>query len=210
MSLNTALVKKIIDAVQEIKSYLPMSTIDPMKILSWPQVLQVVEEDSKIAQEMVLALFEKTLAELIATRVREGVVLSKLIKDRLQEMSAIIFRVKSKMPQVLADQRLRIVKRLEEVLANIDQTRLEQELVYFAQKVDVSEEIDRLEAHITEVIRVIAEGGSAGKRLDFLMQELNREANTLASKSVDIEVTQLAVELKVLIEQMREQVQNIV
>lgn len=210
LSLNTALVKKLLEVVSEVRSYLPMATVDPMKILSWPHVLQTTEEDLTIAQEVILRLFEKTLVELIATREREGMVLSKLIKDRLQEMLTIISKIKNKIPQVLADQRLRVVKRLEEALASLDQSRLEQEMVYFVQKVDITEEIDRLGAHIQEVTRVLDNGGPAGKRLDFLMQELNREANTLASKSVDIEITQAAVELKVLIEQMREQVQNIV
>jgi len=210
LSLNTVLVKKLLEVVSEVKSYLPMSTVDPMKILSWPHVLQAAEEDLTAAQEVILQLFEKTLVELIATREREGMVLSRLIKDRLQEMLIIISRVKNKIPQVLVDQRLRVIKRLEEALVSLDKSRLEQEMVYFVQKVDITEEIDRLEAHIQEVVRVLDSGGAAGKRLDFLMQELNREANTLASKSVDIEITQSAVELKVLIEQMREQVQNIV
>ncbi len=211
LSLNVPLVKKLLDAVQEIKSYLPMATVDPMKILSWPQVLHSTEEDLTAIQEVILQLFEKTLVELIATREREGEVLAKLIKDKLQDMSNIVVHVKNKMPQILAEQRTKIMKRLEEALVNLDQSRLEQEMVYFAQKVDITEEIDRLEAHIKEVVRVLdRESDPIGKRLDFLMQELNREANTLASKSVDIETTQAAVKLKVLIEQIREQVQNIV
>lgn len=208
--LNLPLVKKLVDAVTEIKSYLPMSTIDPMKVLSWPQVLQTQEVDLTAMQEKVLTLFKTTFSELIATREREGSALAKLLKDKLQELLIIVDRVKSKMPEILANQRQRIIKSLEEVTASLDQSRLEQEMVYFAQKVDVTEEIDRLEAHTKEVLRVLNSGGVVGKRLDFLMQELNREANTLASKSVDIETTQSAVELKVLIEQMREQVQNIV
>ncbi|MBU0744148.1 MAG: YicC family protein [Gammaproteobacteria bacterium] len=208
--LNTPLVRKLVDVVTEIKGYLPMSTIDPMKILSWPRVLQNPEVDLTLAQEMVLNLFGKTFAELISTREREGAVLDKLLKEKLREMLVIVGKVKNKMPQILINQRQKVVKRLEEVVASLDQSRLEQEIVYFAQKIDVTEEIDRLEAHSNEVLRVLSDKGAVGKRLDFLMQELNREANTLASKSVDIEITQLAVELKVLIEQMREQVQNIV
>ena len=208
--LNEDLIKKLVTAVREIKGYLPMSTIDPMKILTWPQVMQAAEEDLGESQEMILNIFEKSLVELIETREREGKALAKLISDRIKGILEIVAKVKTKMPQVLSEQREKIIKRLEEVAENLDQSRLEQEMVYFSQKVDVSEEVDRLETHAEEVIRLLNEEGSIGKKLDFLMQELNREANTLASKSADIEITQAALELKVLIEQMREQVQNIV
>lgn len=209
--LNTALIKKLSVALDEVKTYLPTTAvIDPIKILSWPQVLQNPDEDLSVAQTAVLQLFEKTLEELVATRRREGAVLAKLTQEKLQEMLVLITKVKSKIPQVLLEQRSKILKRLEEIMANLDQARFEQEMVYFAQKIDVTEEIERLEAHTKEVLRILDSGGFAGKRLDFLMQELNREANTLGSKSVAIETTQTAIELKVLIEQMREQVQNIV
>jgi uncharacterized protein (TIGR00255 family) len=211
ISLNLPLVKKLLNAVQEVKGYLPMAAIDPMKVLSWPQVLVTTDEDLTIIQEDILKLFEKTLDELSTTRDREGSTLAKLITDRLIVMTEIVSKIKNKMPKVLTEQRHKIIKRLEDASVNLDQSRLEQEMVYFAQKIDITEEIDRLEAHIKEVKRVLkSDKGPIGKRLDFLIQELNREANTLASKSVDIEITQDAVELKVLIEEMREQVQNIV
>lgn len=208
--LNTELIKKLTTAIGEIKNYLPTSPVDPMRILSWPQVVQETEVDFVAAQEAVLQLFEKSLADLVITGEREGISLAKVLKDKLQEVLTIVDKVKAKAPQALANQRLKVIKKLEEVATNLDQSRLEQEMVYFAQKIDVAEEIDRLEMHAKEVIRILDGGGTVGKRLDFLMQELNREANTLTSKSTDIEITQLAVELKVLIEQMREQVQNIV
>lgn len=208
--LNEALIKKIVDALTQVKSYLPMSNIDPMKILTWPDVLQTAEEDLSAAQDAILKLFERALGELAATRQREGAELEQLIKKRLQELSTIVIKVKEKMPQVLINQKQKITKRLEEVVASLDQNRLEQEMVYFAQKIDVAEELDRLDAHVKEVLRVLNGDDMAGKRLDFLMQELNREANTLASKSADADITQAALELKVLIEQMREQVQNVV
>lgn len=208
--INKELVEKIIAAVTEIKSFLPMSSVDPMKILSWPNVLQVVEEDLTQAEENILQIFDKAVAELVATRQREGAAIAGVMKERLKVMLEIVAKVKTKMPQILANFREKIVKRLEEVTASLDQSRLEQEMVYVAQKVDVAEEIDRLELHAKEVVRVLDEGGVVGKRLDFLMQELNREANTLSSKSIDIETTQAAVDLKVLIEQLREQVQNVV
>jgi len=150
------------------------------------------------------------LAELTATRKREGAALAEIIQNKLQAVLEIASRVKGKMPQVVIEQRKKLMARLEEIKDGLDQARLEQEMVYFAQKIDVVEELDRLETHCKEVKRTLATGGNVGKRLDFLMQELNREANTLASKSADAEVTQAAVELKVLIEQMREQVQNVV
>lgn len=210
-TLNRPLVEKLIQAVNEVKNYLPITAIDPMKILSWPQVLQTVEEDLTVVQEVVLKLFEKTLAELIVTRKREGAVLAKLIQEKLQEILTITAKVKNKMPQIVSNQRQKIIKRLEEVTGSLDQSRLEQEMVYFAQRIDIVEEIDRLEIHANEVIRILEDGDKVvGKRLDFLLQELNREANTLASKSTDVAMTQAAVEIKVLIEQMREQVQNIV
>lgn len=208
--VNQELVKKIMDAVGEVKSFLPISQIDPMKILSWPQVLQTAEEDFTPAQEKIMQMFESALSDLIATREREGAALAEIMKGKLQEMLSIVGKVKEKMPQIMDNHRQKIVKKLEEVTSSLDQTRLEQEMVYAAQKIDIAEEIERLETHIKEVIRILGEGGTAGKRLDFLMQELNREANTLSSKSIDIETTQYAVDLKVFIEQMREQVQNIV
>jgi len=187
-----------------------MSSIDPMKILSWPHVLQTVEEDLIQAEENILQIFDKAVVELVATRQREGVAIAEVMKEKLMAMLEIVAKVKIKIPQMLDAFRQKIVKRLEEVTASLDQSRLEQEMVYIAQKVDVTEEIDRLELHIKEVNRILDEGGVVGKRLDFLMQELNRETNTLSSKSMDIETTQAVVDLKVLIEQLREQVQNIV
>jgi uncharacterized protein (TIGR00255 family) len=136
-------------------------------------------------------------------------VLAGLINERLDGVLVQVERVKGALPAILDNLRERLRKRVEEVIANPDPQRLEQEIVILAQKMDVAEEIDRLVAHVAEVRRSLADGGQVGRRLDFLMQELNREANTLGSKSVDTETTQAAVELKVLIEQMREQVQNI-
>ncbi|EKE01013.1 MAG: hypothetical protein ACD_21C00242G0001 [uncultured bacterium] len=211
LMLNTSLVKKLADAIGEVKTFLPTAPeVDPMKILSWPQVLQTVEADAESVHKIILQLFEKTLVDLIAAREREGAALAEIIKNKLQEVLIIAGKVKNKIPQVLADQRAKIVARLEEIKSGLDQARLEQEMVYLAQRIDVAEELDRLETHCKEIKRILTTGGNVGKRLDFLMQELNREANTLSSKSVDVEVTQAAVVLKVLIEQMREQVQNIV
>jgi len=211
LMLNTSLVKKLAAAIDEVKNYVPtIPAVDPMKILAWPQVLQVVEEDIEAAHKIILQLFEKTLTDLIAAREREGAALAEIMQSKLQEVLAIVSKVKTKVPLVLTNQRAKIMQRLGEIKSGLDQARLEQEMVYIAQRMDVAEELDRLETHSKEIRRILITGSNVGKRLDFLMQELNREANTLASKSVDAEVTQAAVELKVLIEQMREQVQNIV
>lgn len=210
-SLNTSLVKKLLAAADTVKSYMAdVQAIDPVKILSWPQVLQTVEGDLQPVQATVLELFKKTLAELNAARAREGEALKKFITDKLHEVLVITAKVKQQSPRIVSDYRAKIKERLAEVKAELDQSRFEQEMVLFAQKVDVNEELERLETHAKEMLRVLHKGGNTGKRLDFLLQEVNRESNTLASKSVDAEITGHAVDLKVLIEQMREQVQNLV
>lgn len=209
--LNNDLVKKLSETINEIKKQMPnAASVDPIKILAWPQVLQVVEENIEGVQEKVLQLFGKTLKDLVATREREGSALAAIIKNKIQEVLIIVEKIKDKVPKILANQRAKIMKRLEEIKSELDQSRFEQEMVYFAERFDITEELDRITTHCKEIERILNTSGSVGKRLDFLMQELNREANTLTAKSSDIEVTQGAVELKVLIEQIREQVQNIV
>jgi uncharacterized protein (TIGR00255 family) len=208
--LNKVLVKKLINVVAELKNYLPKATIDPMKILSWPNVLQSVERDLTAAKEAILCLFVKTIEEVINMRNREGSILTKLLQNKMQGALDIITEIKEKIPDTLINQRHKLNKRLEEITVNLDQSRLEQEMVYFSQKVDITEEIDRLFAHIHEALKTLNNNDLIGKRLDFLMQESNREANTLASKSINIIITRAAIELKMIIEQIREQVQNIV
>ena len=149
------------------------------------------------------------LDELIATRRREGERLRGVLEERLRAINDLLSRLGALLPEVARDYRQRLENRLGEIRAELDPTRLEQELVIYATKSDVSEECDRLRAHVIEVSRVLGAGGQVGRRLDFLMQELNREANTLGSKSVDVEVTKSSLDLKMLIEQMREQIQNI-
>ena len=156
-----------------------------------------------------MQLFNQALDELKNGRGREGAELAKLLNERLDAMTAEVATLRELVPQMLATQRQKILDRCTEMKAELDPQRLEQELVLLAQKSDVAEELDRLSTHVSEVRRVLKAGGAAGRRLDFLMQELNREANTLGSKAFDPRSTQAAVELKVLIEQMREQVQNI-
>jgi uncharacterized protein (TIGR00255 family) len=180
-----------------------------LELLRWPGVLQEQQLDLAPVQKEAMALLERTLDSLVAAREREGVRLAGLIRERCDRLLVCVAGVRERMPQVLQEVRKRILDRLDEVRVELDPSRLEQELALLAQRLDVDEEMDRLESHVQEVRSVVASSKPVGRRLDFLMQELNREANTLGSKSSDVEVTRLAVDMKVLIEQMREQVQNI-
>ncbi|MEN0107762.1 MAG: YicC/YloC family endoribonuclease [Pseudomonas sp.] len=189
-----------------IKSPAPLN---PLEVLAWPGVLVADAADPQALNSAALALFNDALGELKAGRGREGAELAKLLNERLDNIGEEVANLRELVPQMLAGQRQRILDRTAEMQAELDPHRLEQELVLLAQKSDVAEELDRLVTHVSEVRRVLKAGGAAGRRLDFLMQELNREANTLGSKAFDTRSTQAAVNLKVLIEQMREQVQNI-
>jgi uncharacterized protein (TIGR00255 family) len=182
---------------------------EPFDLLRWPGVIEEQQPDLVPVGEQALELLEQALDSLVATRVREGERLGGLIRERCDRLQVCVTGVRARMPQVLREVRRRIQDRLAEVKAELDPNRLEQELALLAQRLDVDEEMDRLESHVAEIRSVVASGRPVGRRLDFLMQELNREANTLGSKASDVEVTRLAVDMKVLIEQMREQVQNI-
>lgn len=179
------------------------------EILKWPGVLQESKALPEDLETQALALFKETLAELVDTRKREGEELYGFVSQRVKAIREIVTEVKLRMPDILAAQQQALRDRLDALKVELDPSRLEQEIVMFAQKWDIDEEIDRLEAHLNEVERVLALKEPSGRRLDFLMQELNREANTLSSKSIVSETTHNAVDLKVLIEQMREQIQNI-
>ena len=179
------------------------------EILKWPGVLLESKALPENLEEHALSLFKETLAELVDTRKREGEELYGFVSKRLAGVREIVASVKTRMPEIIAAQQQALRDRLEALKIELDPTRLEQEIVMFAQKWDIDEELDRLEAHLNEVQRVLELKEPSGRRLDFLMQELNREANTLSSKSIVSETTHNAVDLKVLIEQMREQIQNI-
>ncbi|MCO3273947.1 YicC family protein [Pseudomonas aeruginosa] len=183
--------------------------LDPLAVLAWPGVLVADSADPQALNAAALEAFGQALEQLKAGRSREGLELAKLLNDRLDAMLVEVGNLRELVPTMLANQRQKILDRFAELKAELDPQRLEQELVLLAQKSDVAEELDRLATHVGEVRRVLKAGGAAGRRLDFLMQELNREANTLGSKAFDPRSTQAAVNLKVLIEQMREQVQNI-
>ncbi|HEX5840957.1 MAG TPA: YicC/YloC family endoribonuclease [Pseudomonas sp.] len=185
------------------------AALNPLEVLGWPGVLVAAAADPQALNQSALNLFTQALNELKNGREREGAELAKLLNERLDSILEQVVALRELVPQMLAGQRQKILDRCTEMQAELDPQRLEQELVLLAQKSDVAEELDRLSTHVSEVRRVLKAGGQAGRRLDFLMQELNREANTLGSKAFDTRSTQAAVNLKVLIEQMREQVQNI-
>jgi uncharacterized protein (TIGR00255 family) len=210
LSLNEELVQQLAVAARRVGDIMRHpAPVDVAEILRFPGVLQGMETDLSGLGKAALALLDEGLKALAVARAREGEILAGLIHERLDAVLVQVERVRAALPAILDNLRDKLKKRVEEVIASPDPQRLEQEIVILAQKMDVAEELDRLIAHVGEVRRSLSDGGQIGRRLDFLMQELNREANTLGSKSVDTETTQAAVELKVLIEQMREQVQNI-
>ncbi len=210
LQINLEQLDKLLAATRVISDRLPAaaapSTLD---ILQFPGVCTEAESSDEALQQAASALFTKALQGLTETRRREGQKLAALVLDRLQQVEQTVAATRQLLPALLQQQHDRIVARIEELSVEIDSNRLEQELVHLAQKADVDEELDRLEAHVGEVRHTLEKGGPCGRRLDFLMQELNREANTLSSKSIASSTTQSAVGLKVLIEQMREQIQNI-
>jgi len=210
LSLDMELVKNLAHLSRQVdEQVFSSSPVSSMDVLRWPGVIQTPQTAVDDMEPGVLAALDEALDELVATRDREGQRTGEVLLERLDAMAPHVATVRERMPEVIAQTRQRLRSRLEELQGELDQQRLEQELVYFAHRMDVAEELDRLDTHMEEVRRVVTEGGEAGRRLDFLMQELNREANTLASKSAASDTTQAAVEIKVLIEQMREQVQNV-
>ena len=183
--------------------------ISPFDILRWPGVIKETEADNSGLNKTLVALFEEALVELKEGRRREGTKLQLLIEQRLRAIAGEIGNISQKLPLLLKTRRQKIIDKFNEISLNLNEERLEQELVLLAQKADIEEELDRLDAHLIEIDHIFKRQEPIGRRLDFLMQELNREANTLGSKSIGSDTTQSSVELKVLIEQMREQIQNI-
>ncbi len=211
LGINIGRVTQLTKAAQQINGLLGAAAapINALDILKYPGVIQKQELDREVMQAEVLTLFQSALEGLIEHRTREGNELEQLILHRLDAVSAQVLAVRARLPEILATQREKLQTKLAALQVELDPERLEQEIVLLAQKADVDEELDRLDTHVIEVKRSLKQTDSLGRRLDFLMQELNREANTLSSKSIVSDTTQAAVELKVLIEQMREQVQNI-
>ncbi|MDD2165781.1 YicC family protein [Glaesserella parasuis] len=209
LALNQEYAKQVISSLQWLKETAQEGEINLVDILRFPGVVDNQNQDLDQISQDLLDGFEQILVEFIAMRGREGANLQALIQQRLDAIATEATKVQAQMPSVLQWQKDRLQQRFDELNLQLDPQRLEQEMVLLAQKVDVAEELDRLLLHVKETTSILKKGGAVGRKLDFMMQELNREANTLASKSINADVTNSAVELKVLIEQMREQIQNL-
>ncbi|MBT8091938.1 MAG: YicC family protein [Gammaproteobacteria bacterium] len=210
LQIDTGLVELIGHRISELTSKLPnVAAANPIEILRWPGVVMQNNVDTEPLFEQSGALLDKALAAIQGMRASEGARIAEMLEARCVEIEAIAAGVRRRMPAVLDAIRTKQKERIDKLEIEADPSRLETELALIAQKLDVDEELDRLESHLVEIRDATGSGKPVGRRLDFLMQELNREANTLGSKSADAETTKAAVDLKVLIEQMREQVQNI-
>ena len=210
LAVNEGLLAALGEASRAVQAAIPDARpMSVAELLHWPGMLSEDPSAAEVLRQGALASFEQALEEYAASRTREGEKLKTVVGERVSAMIAILERVKPMLPDAIAAYQEKMASRLREVLSTADEDRIRQEMAMFGIKIDVAEELSRLQVHLDEVQRVLAAGGAAGRRLDFLMQELNREANTLGSKSVSREVSDAVVELKILIEQMREQVQNI-
>lgn len=207
---NIELAENLQNLLAKMQNHVPeMQPIRAIDVLRWPGLLQAKKVEPDVIKKQLLAVVEDALDGLLVARAHEGSKMAELIEQRLEAIRTIVMEVTKFLPEIVASYRNRLDEKLLEIKDQLDPSRLEQEMVIFLQKTDVAEELDRLTVHIDEVSAVLAKKAPAGRRLDFLMQELNREANTLGSKSQDPRLTKASVDLKVLIEQMREQVQNI-
>ena len=210
MALNAALLDQLAEAQNTLRSrFVDAAPLSVNELLRWPGMLA---DDSLGFDEMlpaIVALTNAALDDLVATRAREGEKLADMIRERAARMRELVAIATPRMPAAVVEYQERLTAKLRDAVASLDEDRIRQEVALYAQRIDVDEELTRLNTHLDEVERILKAGGAAGKRLDFLMQELNREANTLASKSPATDITGIAMEMKVLIEQMREQVQNL-
>jgi uncharacterized protein (TIGR00255 family) len=210
MQIDTELVELLGNRISELSAKLPTTAaINPVEILRWPGVMKQPEIDAEPLFGEAESLLETALQAINVMRQSEGQRIEEMLESRCAEIEGVAKAVRKRMPEVLAASRAKQRERIEKLDVEADPARLEVELALIAQKIDVDEELDRLESHLVEIRNAIAGEKAVGRRLDFLMQELNREANTLGSKSADTETTKAAVDLKVLIEQMREQIQNV-
>ena len=210
MKLDQEMAQQLLTAHEELQVLAQDNqSADLVQLMRWPGLLQQEEADTDTMEKDVKQAFSQAVDQLIEVRQREGEALAEIIEQRLNGISTEVAKVEKQMPEVIKWQRERVTNRFEEAKVELDSERLEQEMVFLAQKLDVAEELDRLNTHVTECLRLLKDKGPVGRRLDFLMQEFNREANTLGSKSINADITNSSVEIKVLIEQMREQVQNI-
>ncbi len=210
LNLNQELLSELNTAKSEIVKLLPdLAEPTSFDVLKWPGMIQETKFDAEEIAPDIMSAFKSCVESLQVQRETEGAQLKIFVEQRLQNISLIVNEIKTAMPEILKKQHAKLKETLDSLKDDLDPSRLEQEMVLLAQKADISEETDRLEAHVTEVTNILKQSDAVGRKLDFLMQELNREANTICSKSIVTETTLNAVELKVLIEQMREQIQNI-
>lgn len=208
--LDNTLLDKLLRLERAIKAKHPEAqSLSVAEILEWPGILVNDNLPVEELDDISIGLLQIALDDLKASRIREGEKLKSILLERINQMRQLLLTASPRIPTLIAafEEKLRL--RLQEILGSPEDDRIRQEITLFAGKIDVDEELSRLQAHLTEVERILNKGGSVGKRLDFMMQELNREANTIGSKSVDLEISRISMELKVIIEQMREQVQNI-
>ena len=210
LRVNEVLAAKLIDAASRLAQQIPAAApLNPLDILRWPGVLEHREVDQEALSRAALAALDEALRELSATRAREGGKMREIVLSRCTAMRELTTTLRKQVPAIIEGIRARHVQRLQDLAGTVDAARVEHESALLLQRLDVAEELDRLETHLEEVGRVLAQKEPVGRRLDFLMQELNREANTLGSKSAHVDTSGASVELKVLIEQIREQIQNI-
>ena len=210
VTLDENVVKQLHSLTSALRTqFSHLAPLSPMEVLRWPGLIVERQQDVKGMEEQALISFSQTVAAFQQQREREGAELQKLIEDRLAQVSSIVAGIRQQLPVILAAQAERIKTQFAELQLQVDPSRLEQEIVLIAQKADIHEELDRLDTHVKEVQHTFKQKGQVGRRLDFLMQEFNREANTICSKAIVTATTFGAVELKVLIDLMREQIQNI-
>ena len=210
VALNGTLLQQLENAQQQLAARFPdAAPLSVSEILRWPGVLSDDSVDFDAVLPTIREMADAAVGEFLASRQREGEKLATVIRERVAAMRELVARAAPQMPALVQAYQAKLTERLRDAVASLEEDRIRHEVALFAQRIDVDEELDRLRTHLDEVERILGKGGVSGKRLDFLMQELNREANTLASKSAGTDVTAVAMELKVLIEQMREQIQNI-
>jgi uncharacterized protein (TIGR00255 family) len=211
LEINRALVEQLARTARDVAGMTDSSlaAMSPLDLLRWPGVIREPEKDLQPVQAVALELLHETVLELNESRAREGARLREMLLGRCQSLAQTVAQLRERLPEIAARIRERVGERVAQLGGSVDPARLEQELVLLAYKMDFAEELDRLGSHVAETLQILDAKEPAGRRLDFLMQEFNREANTLSSKSQDADTTRAAMDMKVLIEQMREQVQNI-
>ena len=210
IEFNDEVVRQLLQQVAELHHRMATAApVSPLEVMRWPGVIREADKDLSPALAATLDLVRESLKDLNDTRAREGARMREVILQRCSALQTQVGNVKARLPELATRLRARIIEKVAQLGQTIDPTRLEQEIILYTHKMDVDEELDRLESHLAEIVAALDSSEPAGRRLDFLMQELNREANTLSSKSQDVETTRAAVDMKVIIEQIREQVQNL-